>query len=575
VKALGTTLGEEFVPGSNLKGAVEGANWCFLLPSLEIGRVVSVGAPSPSALATLSRLSNEMVVWAPSRDLRRLRRVIGGDGSNKISLLQADGGPIPLPNGSADVMLLARHGLAGSPSHDRTTRNELERLLKPGGVAYAEFRRSLFPLAATRAVERAFGLLGPPQVLWLAPAFGEVRAAASRADGPSIAYLEHSFLTRGLLRLQLLRHPGRVLGRHVLTNRFFGRCGALASRPEIDLAAGPPDYLRSVAAEAGVRMERGRWGFAAPGDYPTQKLLFFIFGGAKEAPDSVVKMTREPKLNPRLEREWRALILLQERGIGDEGTVPRPLFAGRHADLAIVGQTAVDGVPFRTQTRATADCPYARDVVDWLLELGRLTAHTQPTDAPGVSGWLEVLLARFTDLYRVDPVHADFLAGQVAAIARSEAGLPLVFQHGDPGPWNLLVTREGRPAFLDWEAADPEGLPLWDIFHFLRSFGLAISRRTGRTDPIRSFTEQVLADSDLSRLIVQATKRFCAATALRPELVEPLFYLCWMHRALKEVPRLHPARLDTGRYVNVLRRAIDERDAPGLRRLFSLTSAGG
>jgi hypothetical protein len=572
VKALETTLGEEFAPGSNLKGAVEGANWCFLLPSLEIGRVVSVGAPSPSALATLSRLSNEIVVWAPSRDLRRLRSVIGGDGSAKISLLETDGGPIPLPDRSADVMFLARHALA---SHDRTMRDELERLLKPGGAAYAEFRRSLYPLAATRAVERAFGLLGPPQVMWLAPAFGEMRAAAPHADGPSIAYLERSFLTRRLLRLQLVRRPGRVLGSHVLTNRFFGRCGALAGPPEIDLAAGPPDYLRSVAAEAGVHIERGRWGFAAPGDYRTQKLLFFIFAGAKETPESVVKMTRDPKLNPRLEREWHALTLLQERGIGDEGTVPRPLFAGRHADLAIVGETAVDGVPFRKQTRATADCPYAGAVVDWLLELGRLTAHTQPTGSPGIAARLEALLARFTELYRVDPVHGDFLADQVAAIASSEASLPLVFQHGDPGPWNLLVTREGRPAFLDWEAADPEGLPLWDIFHFLRSFGLTISRRTGRSDPIRSFTEQVLADSDLSRLIVQATARFCAETALRPELVEPLFYLCWMHRALKEVPRLHPARLDTGRYVNVLRRAIDEREAPGLRRLFSLSAAAG
>jgi hypothetical protein len=574
VKALRTTLREEFVPGSNLKGAVEGANWCFLLPSLEIGRVVCVGAPSPPALATLSRLSNETVVWAPSRDLRRLRSVIGGDASKKISLLERDGGPIPLPDRSADVMLLARHGPTGSLSHDRTTQEEFERLLKPGGVAYAEFRPSLYRLAATRAVERAFALLGPPQLMWLAPAFGEMRAAASRADGPSIAYLERSFLPRRLLRLDLVRRPGRVLGRHVLTNRVFGRCGALASRPEIDLAAGPPDYLRSVAAQAGVRIERGRWGFAAPGDYRTQKLLFFIFAGAKATPDSVVKMTRDPRLNPRLEREWHALTLLQERGIGDEGTVPRPLFAGRHADLAIVGQTAVDGVPFRNQTRATPDCPYARAVVDWLLELGKLTAHREPTGSPGIAAWLEALLGRFTELYRVDPVHGDFLAEQLAAIARSEAGLPLVFQHGDPGPWNLLVTREGRPAFLDWEAADPEGLPLWDIFHFLRSFGLAISRSTGRSDPIRSFTEQVLADSGLSRLMVQATARFCAATALRTELVEPLFYLCWMHRALKEAPRLHPARLDTGRYVNLLQRAIDERDAPGLRRLFSLSPEG-
>jgi hypothetical protein len=54
-------------------------------------------------------------------------------------------------------------------------------------------------------------------------------------------------------------------------------------------------------------------------------------------------------------------------------------------------------------------------------------------------------------------------------------------------------------------------------------------------------------------------------------LVEPLFHTCWMHRALKEATRLTSSRLERGHYVSLLRLCIDQREAPTLRRLFSLS----
>ena len=62
--------------------------------------------------------------------------------------------------------------------------------------------------------------------------------------------------------------------------------------------------------------------------------------------------------------------------------------------------------------------------------------------------------------------------------------------------------------------------------------------------------------------------RYREATDLDPELVEPLFYTCWMHRALKEATRLHPARLEEGHYASLLFRCIEQRDMPGMRRLL-------
>jgi aminoglycoside phosphotransferase (APT) family kinase protein len=186
-----------------------------------------------------------------------------------------------------------------------------------------------------------------------------------------------------------------------------------------------------------------------------------------------------------------------------------------------------------------------------------------------VVGRLRALLARFEDLYRPDGETTALLEAQLAMLAANADDVRLVFQHGDPGPWNVVVTADGEPGFLDWEAADPDGMPLWDLFHFLRSFGLAVSQKAGTRDPNESFADQVLATSGLNRLLVETVRRFCHATGFSTRLVESLFYLCWVHRAVKEASRLTEEELQSGRYVNLLRVAVTRRDAPGLQRLFS------
>lgn len=556
-----------FVPGSNLKGTVGGANWCFLLPSLELGRIVCLGRPSTPALATLARLGDEVTVCAPAGELRKIRNQTNLDALRTVSLLEVNRPDrAPLPDASVDLVVVARLPRFRAERRSRL-QQEAGRLLKPDGLTYVELRSLVGGLGSSLAWRASESLEGGA-VFWLAPASGEVRAAAPLHDLRAIGYLERR-LERRLLRRLLLRRPGRVLARHPAVSRIVHRRGALFGRPGGRLTPGPPRYLRDVAAAARVHVHESRWALAAPGEYPSQKVLVFLFGTEGDAPQSVVKITRDASLNSRLENEWRALTLLRDGGIGADDTLPRPQFFGLHAGLAVLGESAINGERFRKRTRATADCPYARAAVEWLLDLGTTTVVGTRADARGALSKLEPLFERFSQIYRLDAEEEDFLRVQVAALARGGDRFPLVFQHGDPGPWNVLITPDGRPAFLDWEAAEPLGMPLWDIFHFLRSYGVMVSRAAGTRDPLRSFAEQYLDQSDLSLLLVETTRRFCAQTGLAPGLVEPLFYVCWIHRALKEAATRPPHGLEGGRYINVIRMAIARRDAPGLRHLFS------
>ena len=331
--------------------------------------------------------------------------------------------------------------------------------------------------------------------------------------------------------------------------------------------APPPRYLRELAAEAGIGIDQHGWTLSAPGDYASRKVTIALTPPGAASPDIVVKLTRTPAHNRRLENERRALDRLEAAGIGSDGSVPRTVFAGTHAGLAVLGESAVSGGPFRGLTSARPDCPLARAARDWLVELAARTAHPgDPLEAVSV---LDGLLSRFTELYDVTPFERDFLAAQIEAVRASPA-LPLVFQHGDPGTWNVFATTDGRIAFLDWEAGEPDGMPLWDLFYFMRSFGVTVARANGIRKSLAAFEFAYLNDSELARALRTAVREVCARTEMPVELVMPLFYTCWMHRSLKEAGRLPPSRLQRGHYVSLLRLCIERRDAPGLRALFSV-----
>jgi aminoglycoside phosphotransferase (APT) family kinase protein len=228
----------------------------------------------------------------------------------------------------------------------------------------------------------------------------------------------------------------------------------------------------------------------------------------------------------------------------------------------------VEGEPFRRRAAPSASGSHVQAALDRLLELATAPAPPATAEPREVATVLEDLLLRFVEVYRPDARESAFLAGQISSIAGSERPVPVAFQHGDPGTWNLLARPGGNVAFLDWEAAELRGMPLWDVFYFLRSFGVFLARARGTRDALKAFEQQFLTDGGSSRLLAESVDRYCERTGLDRPLVEPLFHTCWLHRSLKEATRLTPDRLQQGHYVRLLRLGIDRRASAPLRRVF-------
>jgi hypothetical protein len=559
---------------SNLRGDALDGNWVFLLPNLEIKRVLCVGQPSAQTLATLTSLTGDVV------RVDTVEGVKPGFDLIYVESLKV----VP------DFSVLAR-------------------LLTPHGYIYYEDRGS-----SALTVPTGLRLL---QGLWLTPTFGNMQTAVPLTDQSTITYFnsagintssvnQHTFddLQRrwrkrsessseskvaavsgstarrkgwkGSLRtgLRKVRNAAtfvaptieNVITRNRLLKPLFDRRGVLLSNDSQAITHRLPEYLRHIALNNNVDLSAFRWGYAARGRYRSQKLLYFLFEPMAEKPVYIIKMVRDTVFNARLERELNGLLLLQQRKLMPVGTLPEIVFSGHHHGLAIVGETVIEGEPFEAQSKFNAACHYAKTAIDWLIELSARTVVPQPPVDMAAS--FQQLVNRFAEIYKPRSEHQDYLTALVERIRENPP--PAVFQHGDPGTWNLLVTPGAKVAFLDWENATENGIPIWDLLYFLRAYCVTAGQKSGNHGVLPAVEHYMIDRSPLSDFIVDAFQRYCQRVGLDAALVEPLFFMCWVFWAVKQAALVEAVGLQTAHYVQLVKLCIDRRDAPTLARIFAL-----
>ena len=560
---LGRSLSSDMVVGSNLRGRVSGGGWLYALPRLAFGRAVCVGVPAEPTLAALARAAARVLVLSPDAHARtRLAELAEREGWAGVTTAA---GPEAAATGATDATgdagfdLLVVAGRAPAAWAERTAAG-LALVLAPACIAYVEPARRL----------AAIPWSAPVLELRVTPRLGETRAIVPAGDAAMHAAFRRLGLDGTIPRRPILSHIGRRLG-PFLAGRLAARSAAVVGE-EYGRPAAPPRYVREVAAAGGYDLSGWRWGVAARGDYDTQKVLILLAPPGEAVPTGLVKVTRAAELSARLENETAALSSLSALPIA-AGRTPAAWFAGRHAGRALLGESLVLGCPFSGHARWTPDCPGLADALGWLDDLGAATAR--PASSADVAGALLALLDRYDRVYRPASAELHALRSQFETIGGPEAPVPTVFQHGDPGIWNLLVDARGRTVFLDWESAEPLGMPLWDALYFFRSYAIAASRRAGVRDRLEAASRHLLNRSVLGDRFVSWVHDHRRRIGLQPDAVEPLVYGCWVHRSLKEATRLPPDRLDEGQFVRLVRRMIATPDAPTLVRLREPATAAG
>ena len=170
-----------------------------------------------------------------------------------------------------------------------------------------------------------------------------------------------------------------------------------------------------------------------------------------------------------MEREAAVLGDL-ERERPDLAGVPRLRSSGFSAGGRAVLQDAMLGAPLQAELDRTGFAGLAPALTEWLASL----AGNPPPQA--ASEWFGRLVGD-----PLDELEADFgelvppgFAHRARAALADSATLPLVWEHRDLGPWNVVIREDGGPAAIDWEDAEPRGLPCLDLVYLLASSALLL-----------------------------------------------------------------------------------------------------
>lgn len=567
-----TTLATEFIPATNLQGDMVSADWRYLLPNLNNDSVLCLGIPELANLKVLSTIGKRIFVVSMTKSLLEdFHNECQKSGLLNFDLIQVRCfDDLPFKCNCFSLIYFSNRKIIGKFLHDSDFRTDLHRYLSNNGTIFYEVfdfkERYLSKLTATALQSEGMSL---PRNYWLTPLKGEMRTALPIGDG-QIAHFFFRNVTFGQsFKKRTLSQIGTVFSRLRLIDKVIPRRVVFLRRGNETNAGRPPEYLLNIAGQAGLDLSDYRFGLSTRGKYNANKVIFYLFRKSEDSPEIIVKMTRAAEYNYRLENEFRGLSLLNDNKYVQQGSFPRQLFFNKHHNLAVLAQKAVPGEPFRLRTRATPDCPLALQALEWLVNLAATSVNHSLVSNREAAANLHKLFDWFNKIYALDSHEKDFLSRQLQSIESRAFQFPLVFQHGDPGTWNILVRDDAKIVFIDWEATEPHGIPLWDLFYFLRTFASWVCRKQGRKNSLQNFEESFLKPSAFSDLLLQTVRQYCSKIELDPVLIEPLFYTCWMHRALKESTRLSVNDLNNGHYFNLLRLCIANREAPTLHSLFT------
>ena len=266
-------------------------------------------------------------------------------------------------------------------------------------------------------------------------------------------------------------------------------------------------------------------------------VLFFVLAAGKTEPLLVVKVPRLPGDHSRLDREAANLRQVQAARSGGFESIPRVVAYEDYGDSRLLIETALDGQTMdptlvRRQPQACISAG-----LTWLIDLHQATI-SHPADAgQRLQDLVEDDLAHFEGVFPLCAEEKHLIEQTHMMLAPLyTAVVPLVFEHGDFSAPNILKPARGGLAVVDWELAEPQGIPAVDLFFFLAYTAFAQQRARKLKDYLAAFRQAFFGTTAWTRPYIA---QYAHSLHLPPEVLKPLFVLCWSRYMINLVMRLN------------------------------------
>jgi len=285
----------------------------------------------------------------------------------------------------------------------------------------------------------------------------------------------------------------------------------------------PPAQLSSILATPRFRASR--------------HIVFLILAGGYADPKWVAKIPRLAAETASLDREVANLRALWALRFGGFENVPRVLAYESYLGNRLLLESAVSGYAMRPAVVRQRPRECCEAVISWLIDLYEASFRGHHDRKGSVQRLVGAPLDHFECVFPLSAEEKHLIA-ETRELVHSLQGLdfPLVFEHGDFSSPNILMRSRGDIGVVDWELAEPHGLPAVDLFFFLTYLAFARHQAETPEDCVSAFHNAFFGPQAWAREYIA---RYRERIRLPAAALKPLFIACWSRYVATLVARLN------------------------------------
>jgi hypothetical protein len=512
------------LPGREVRRSwsLRDADWRFLVPSAsegEFGHVVVLGA-TPDVARTML-------------DCGLANRVSSSLSAGEL----------------ADAIIVHEGARADLPA--------VRKSLRAGGILYLEVNRRCTGWRGSSPARLQWQLdeagFTTPRFYWVRPNFSARKVLLPLDCPEALRWYVETTLSPSTFRQRL---EATVLRSFVaqstdwlsaLVPHYAATAVAGVSPPE------PPALLGAAGLPARLRDPDLRPIVISNGADEFNRIAVLPFHRDARHPLAALKVARVPERNVHNCTEQKTLASLRQGLCSDMSrTIPEPLGTARWGPLLVTiesylpGSTLQDHIFSRrlSQRQAVERFEY---ISNWLAALNaQAQVRRTPWNDHEIRQWVEEPLRSYESVVGTTGEEAELFARlRERAQQIRGASVPIVWQHGSLGPWNICLSDSGIGVY-DWEGAE-HGLPLSDLIYFSYHWFITLRRSGGSRDRLRDFATLFCApDASDSRVrtVRQSLDRHLLALGTDVRFRPIPLIILWTLHAVGRAERIRQLGLD-------------------------------
>lgn len=265
-------------------------------------------------------------------------------------------------------------------------------------------------------------------------------------------------------------------------------------------------------------------------------VICFVLTADRTEPIFVVKLPRLPGDHSRLDREAANLYAANHHRVENDFSIPHVLAYEDYHQHRLLIETAVPGKTMSPAVVRRQPELCLETTIAWLtnLQLTTMTRRAQGND--WLARLIEEPLLQFKKILPQTDEAVRLIDETVAMMQPlRNYDIPLVMSHEDFSPPNILQTENGNIGVVDWELAEPQGLPASDLFFFLTYIAFARNGARKSAEYVKAFQQAFFCSNAWARPYLE---RYGERLKVSRDILAPVFVATWSRYVAGLIARL-------------------------------------